>query len=252
MISCHRLTLATAQGNICENLSLDFVSGTVWGILGQNGVGKTTLLHALAGLIQPLAGEVLLDGRPTQELCTKVRAQKVGILLQQNEYRFPFQVRELVAQARFPYQTVWQFYRPDDKSIIDHALQSMNLSSLAHRPITTLSGGEQQRVRIACLLAQTPEIYLLDEPTAHLDIKIQIKVLKLLKSKTIQQSVSVIQVMHEPNLALQFCDKLLLMYPNGRTEAIDAQQLDSPRLSELYGVTFSAAKTEHDRYWLVH
>ncbi|HBC55649.1 MAG TPA: ABC transporter, partial [Gammaproteobacteria bacterium] len=107
MISTKQLTLMADGRYLCRELDIHFQTGEVWAILGKNGVGKTTLLHNLAGLKKPTAGQVWIDNFPIDKLNAKIRAQNVAILLQENKYQFPFTVEELVSQARFPYQHLW-------------------------------------------------------------------------------------------------------------------------------------------------
>lgn len=250
MISTQHLTLMMKKQYLCRDLNLQVQPGEMWAILGKNGVGKTTLLHTLAGLRHPESGKVLIDGTPIETLKAKIRAQKIAILLQENNYQFPFTVKELVSQARFPYQPPWIGTNRKDKDIVNQALLDLDLTELVNRTITELSGGEQQRVRIACLLAQTPEIYLFDEPTTYLDFKIQIKLLKKLNRIAKQEKKIVIQVLHDPNLAIGHCDKLLLLFDDGRILATTSEEMNAHTLEELYQIPFSPVSTDNRIYWL--
>ncbi len=251
MISTKQLTLMADGRYLCRELDIHFQTGEVWAILGKNGVGKTTLLHNLAGLKKPTAGQVWIDNFPIDKLNAKIRAQNVAILLQENKYQFPFTVEELVSQARFPYQHLWNTgLNVKDKNIIQQILTDLELTRFTHRSVTELSGGEQQRVRIACLFAQTPRIFLLDEPTTYLDYKIQLKLLKTLHQLAKDENKTVIQILHDPNLAIKHCDKLLLMFEDGKVLATSSDQVSAKMLEELYQIPFIGIENDDRTFWL--
>ena len=237
----HRLQLdnlgvAIGQRWFCQQLNLTFEPGQVWGVLGANGSGKTTLLHTLAGLRQPQQGQVLLDEQPLHQFDSRLRAQLIGVLLQEATPAFPASVRDVVLQGRYPHLSPWQWETAEDLTLVDQALQQVGLAELADRDQQLLSGGERQRLKIASLMVQQPQIWLLDEPTNHLDLHHQIGLLQQLCDRARQQQQLLVMSLHDLNLAARFCDSLILMHRDGSIEAGPADTLlNESALSRLYG-----------------
>ncbi|MFT6914641.1 MAG: iron complex transport system ATP-binding protein [Motiliproteus sp.] len=231
-----QLGIGIGERWFCRGLELSLGAGQVWGVLGANGSGKTTLLHSLAGLRQPQAGRVLVDGQPLQQLDSRIRARQIGVLLQEVTPAFPASVREVVLQARYPHQSPWQWETAADFERVDRALQLVGLAELGERDQQLLSGGEGQRLKIASLLVQEPRLWLLDEPSNHLDLRHQVGLLQLLCDQVRRRQQLLIMSLHDLNLAARFCDYLLLMHRDGSVQAGSAQELlTEPVLSRLYG-----------------
>jgi iron complex transport system ATP-binding protein len=234
------LSLSIADKLICNNLSIDFKPGEFWGIMGVNGVGKTSLLKTLIGLHGDdshihVSGTVILDNKKIQHTKRIELAQNMGMMLQEYEYNFPSTVLEAALIGRHPYIKQWQWLNQEDKQLALDALDKVALKDLSQRQINTLSGGEKRRLNLATLLTQNPEYYLLDEPVNHLDIKAQLNILSLLKDKFSLGQQCGIMVIHEPNLAYRFCDHMLLLfsdgsYLSGHTDEVLTQN----NLSRLY------------------
>jgi len=195
-------------------LNLDIRPGECWAILGPNGTGKTTLLHTLAGLKAPRAGEVALFGRPLHSLRRRQVARKLGLVFQQRQDEFPATVLEVTLMGRHPYLSPWQMETDQDIELARQALQQVDLAGMEQRAVSTLSGGERQRLAIATVLTQDPAVFLLDEPTNHLDLHHQIAVLNLIRQKQ-RQGRGIVLTLHDLNLALRYCSHLLLLYPDG-------------------------------------
>jgi iron complex transport system ATP-binding protein len=209
------ITLTVGKKTICQGLNLSFRASERWGILGPNGVGKTTFLHALASLY-PLAGGVIcLNDQPLNNLTPQTIAKQIGILFQAVQDSFPQTVWEYCLASRFPHLSFLQKESQLDKQIVASALEKMQLNTLYKRSITALSGGERRRLAIASLLAQTPQIYLLDEPTNHLDMHHQRIVMEHFSNLAKKKSATLIMSLHDVNLAQQFCDFILLLFANG-------------------------------------
>lgn len=202
---------------------LDFAveRGQIWGILGPNGVGKTTLLHTLGGLRQPRSGAVTLGNKTLRELGRREIAREVGVVFQSNHDDFPATVAETVLIGRHPHGRKRAGWLPgpgienaDDLQIALDAMAQLELLPLQHRLTSTLSGGERQRVAIATVLAQQPLIWLVDEPTNHLDLGHQTRMLELLTSQA-ADGAAVVMCLHDLNIAARWCDHVLLLFDSG-------------------------------------
>lgn len=219
------LDLAVGGKQVCRGLDLDFSQGKVWGVLGQNGIGKTTLLHTLAGLRKPDAGNVLVDGIDVSQWSRKRLAQKLGILLQEVSDPFPSTVLDTALIGRHPYLAPWQFESSHDEKIALDALAQVDLLPLVKRDVNTLSGGERQRLALATLLVQNPDIYVLDEPSNHLDLHYQIALLDIICAQTHSEQGRVIMTLHDINLAVRYCDHLIFVMGEGEVVAGPAEAL---------------------------
>ncbi len=209
------LTIQIADSTICRNLSVQILENERWALLGKNGAGKTTLLHSLIGQKVPRSGHILLDGKNIAELQQRELATKIGILFQQGMDALPCTVFETVMLGRHPHLQSLLRDDPKDIDIAREALAAFDLTTLAKREIDTLSGGELQRLALAMLLAQTPQIFLLDEPSNHLDIAFQVKLLSVLEEKIRENSASLLMATHDINLAARYCEKIILLSGDG-------------------------------------
>lgn len=192
-------------------VSLDIVSGEFLGIIGPNGSGKSTLLKLLSGSLMPGEGKVLFQGKPLSSLPQSQVARSIAFVPQNTYLDFPFTCREIVLMGRFPHLGWLGLEDAAGLAIVDEVMRLTRTEYLARRPITDLSGGEQQRVILAQALAQDGEVLMLDEPTSHLDIASQLEILDLLKSLNSGQGRTIVVVLHDLNLAALYCDRLLLI-----------------------------------------
>lgn len=215
MLRSEQLNISIGGKQICNALDLNIEAGQVWGALGRNGVGKTTLLHTLAGLRKADSGDIFLNSNNIKQLSRKHIAQQIGLLLQHHEDSFPASVLETVISGRHPHISQWRWENESDHEIALQALQSVALQELATRPVNQLSGGERQRVAIAGLLTQQPDIYLLDEPNSHLDLNYQIQILNIFSQLAYEQHNAIVMSLHDINLAARYCDHLLLLLGDG-------------------------------------
>lgn len=199
---------------VCRGLDLAIEPGQCWAVLGRNGAGKTTLIHTLAGLRKPDAGRVSLDGEDLARLGPAAIARRLGVLFQLTGTAFPGKVFETALSGRHPHLRALQWEGEHDWRIAREALARMDLASLAARDVQSLSGGEQRRLDIATLLTQQPDMYLLDEPLNHLDLRHQIRTLSLFRGLA-DGGAAVLMSLHDANLAWRYCDHCLLMMGDG-------------------------------------
>ncbi len=236
-LTCCNLKLEVPGRTLCRDFSVEFASGEMWAVLGRNGTGKSTLMHALAGLARPAAGTVRLDGRPVCSGNERARARVLGVLLQIEDGTFWGTVREYVLLGRFPHAAGRLGYSRDDVEQTHAALDAVGMLQAAEQKYVSLSGGERQRVRIAQVLAQQPRVYLLDEPLQHLDLAYQAHVLELLTTRVKHARETAIMVLHEPLWIGRACTHALLLSGNGEVECGPAEVvLTRDRLERAYGL----------------
>lgn len=185
-------------------------SGVVTGIVGPNGSGKSTLLRLLCGLLKPVAGRVVLDGRPLGAFPARDRARSVAFLPQGIQPVFSLTAFEVVCLGRFPHAGPLGALQARDREVAHRCMHDTATDDLARRSFMELSGGERQRVLLASILAQEPDLLLLDEPTAALDIHHEAEVFALL-ARLARDGFGVGVVTHDLNLAARFCDALVLL-----------------------------------------
>jgi iron complex transport system ATP-binding protein len=235
-LACTQLTVEVAGRALVRQLDLTIASGTLTAILGRNGAGKTMTLHTLAGLRAPAHGSVTLDGELLANWPRRALARKLGLLMQTTEDPFPSSVLDSVLVGRHPHIDFWRWESEADRAIARAALAAVALEELAERDVDTLSGGERRRVALATLLAQNPDVFLLDEPINHLDPHHQLDVLKLLREKA-QAGRMVVMSLHDAGLAARFSDHALLLFGNGDWLSGPTSEVLTPQtMTKLYGV----------------
>ena len=240
LIACTGLELAVGAGRTARTLVRDagfaVGRGEVWCLIGPNGVGKTTLLHALAGLRAVQAGEVRLDGRPLAAWPLAEAARRRGFLPQAVHDAFSASVLEVVMMGRHPYLQRWQWEGEGDREAALSALAAVDLDGFAQRDVLTLSGGERQRVAVAALLAQDAPLYLLDEPLTHLDLHHQVQVMRHLGALAATRNGAILMSIHDLNLAVRFASHALVFMPGGRLRQGPVEQvMTEPVLHEAFG-----------------
>jgi iron complex transport system ATP-binding protein len=235
-LSADALTLGFPGRTLCSGLSLAVAPGQCWAVLGNNGSGKTTLMHVLAGIRSPLAGTVRADDAPLARLGAAVRAQRIGLLLQEEPSEFWGSVLDYVALGRYPHRRSLLGRDAEAERLARGHLDRMDLGALAGRSLATLSGGERQRARIALVLTQDPALYLLDEPLQHLDLRHQLRALDCFTALA-RTGRAVVMVLHDPGIARRCCDHAVLLYDGESPLAGPAERvLTSDHLERLYGV----------------
>jgi iron complex transport system ATP-binding protein len=212
------------------SISFEAHSGEVVAIIGPNGSGKSTLLEIVSGHLGPLAGKVTLDGAELHRLPPRPLARRVGLARQETILLFSFEVREFIRQGRHPHLGHSLFESAEDERWVEWAMEKTRLAEFAGRRVLEMSSGEFQRAVLARTLAQRPQLVLLDEPTANLDIGYQIEMFRLLRHLAISERLIAVVVTHELNLASELADELILM-ERGRCLAMGtAEQVLQPDL----------------------
>ncbi len=205
------VSFSYTNGFVIRDVSLTISPGEMVGLLGPNGCGKTTLLRLASGVVSPGLGDVYLDGARMRKLSRKQIARRVAVVPQYFRMPFDFKVGEVALLGRTPFVRGLTGETEGDRTIVEDALRLVGMYELRRRYFNDLSGGEQQKVILAVALAQEPEVLLLDEPTAHLDINHQVEILELVRALNREHGVTVIAAMHDLNLASLFFDRLVML-----------------------------------------
>jgi iron complex transport system ATP-binding protein len=236
LLHCRNLDVRIAGIQVVSGLELDIHAGEFWGLLGPNGIGKTTLLRCLAGLDEPVAGDVLLESIPILSLPRKRLAQKLGMLQQHTVYVFDSSVKQTVMTGRHPHLAYWAREGAEDHEKAERALVEVDLEGFASRSVTGLSGGEARRLAFATLLVQEPDLMLLDEPTNHLDLRHQLRIMRKIREHSHQGRHAAFCALHDINLAARYCSHVLMLFGDGDWCAGKASDmLDESSLERLYG-----------------
>jgi iron complex transport system ATP-binding protein len=236
-LTADALTLGFPGRTLCSGLSFAIAPGQCWAVLGNNGSGKTTLMHVLSGIRSPLAGTVRADGSLLTSLGAAARAQRVGLLLQEEPAPLWGNVLDYVALGRYPHRRSMLGRDPEAEQLARAHLERMDLGPLAGRSLATLSGGERQRARLTLVLTQDPLVYLLDEPLQHLDLRHQLQTLDCFTALAHSAGRAVVMALHDPEIARRRCDHAVLLYDAESPLAGPAERvLTSDNLERLYGV----------------
>ena len=226
---------------VLNDVSFDIEPGKFLAILGNNGVGKSTLLKCFNHILKPDAGEVLLEGNNLLKMSGREVAKRVAFV-SQSVPSTQMTVHDVVMLGRRPYMK-WGF-TPEDHAIVHEAMDRLGLNAMRGRFLGQLSGGEKQKVMLARALAQQPKALLLDEPTSALDIQNQYQVLKIVRDICHKDNMVAVVVIHDLNLALRFCDHFLLLKDGKVYRHGDRSILDSTALKEVYGVDAKVVEIE--------
>ncbi|MFM0092508.1 ABC transporter ATP-binding protein [Paraburkholderia sediminicola] len=230
-LSAQRLTLRAGMRTLLDAFTHTFYAGEIWCIAGPNGAGKTTLLSTLAGLTQPSAGHVELDGARLADWQPLPLAQRRALMPQSAADAFSASVLDIVMLNRFPHLNGWGWEGEADRAAAHAALDVLGLAAFAARDVLSLSGGERQRVALAAVLCQEAPLLLLDEPLSHLDLHHQIDCLEALTVWTREPRRTVMFSCHDLNLARRFATHALLLDGNGGAYAGPVHDVLTPMLT---------------------
>ncbi len=245
LLETRSLTLQVGARLLVQGLDWVVEPGQCWCLLGPNGVGKTSLLHALCGLRPAQAGIILIDNEPIATTSPGRLARRRGLLPQQQFDAFSHSVLDTVLVGRAPWRIGGQWDSDDDRAIALDALRRLGLEALAARDVLGLSGGERQRVALATLLAQGPQLMLLDEPTAHQDVAHQLGLMRLLGELLDRHAI--VMTCHDINLAARYATHALLLsdtrHWSGTAEAV----LTCANLQAAFGCHFEKTGSPGER-----
>ncbi len=222
---------------VLREVSLDVQSGEVVALVGPNGVGKSTLIRAISGIVPIMAGKIRLDLVDVLHLQPSERARQIAVVPQAVNLPDAFTVAEIVMMGRTPHLPLWGGESKHDCGVAWEAMRRTEVDTLASRRVDELSGGERQRVVIARALAQEPRVLLLDEPTAHLDLKHQVTVLELVRTLAREGGLAVLATLHDLNQAADYADRVALLH-NGEVRAAGrpVEVFTPAHLSLAYGL----------------
>lgn len=248
-LTIEKLSVKYGPVQILHEISFSHVKGEVLCIIGPNGSGKSTLIKTLAGILDPCEGTITLDKREVSEISRNEVAKKIGYVPQDFQYLTSSTVLEAVILGRRPH-VQWSLTR-HDLAKVDTAMEMLNITSMAEKMLTEVSGGERQRVFIARAIAQEPDYFLFDEPTSALDIRHQIDVFQMIKNIAGSKNRSVLVAVHDLNFAYHYADRVILL-DEGKIVSMGTvdEVMTEENIISVYGVPMQFIKTDAGRYVL--
>lgn len=243
LLALCNITCAYNNLPVVSEISLEARPGEVLALIGPNGVGKSTLLRTMARLMRPAEGSVVLVDRDLWQTSARDTARQLAFAPQTGGETWAATVEQVVALGRAPHRGWLLPLTEHDRQVTRQAIAMVGLEPMRERIATELSGGEQQRVVLARVLAQEPSVLLLDEPTSNLDIKYQTDILSLVRRLAHQKGIAVVASLHDLNLAAIYADRVALLSEGGLSAVgTPAQVFTSERLSRVYGVPILVMK----------
>ena len=237
VIAARGLTVAYAGRTVIDAADLSVVEGERLALVGPNGAGKSSLLRAVTGVLAPRAGSVQLLGDPVQDVPRKKLARAIAVVPEVADLPFAMPVAEVVALGRLPHEPPLTGLRSTDTAAVDAAIERIGITHLRRRDMRELSMGERQLVFIAVAVAQAAPILVLDEPTAHLDIRHQVDVMELLVDLNERDGTTILAVLHDLALAAHFFPRVVVL-AEGRIvgDGAPAETLRPDRIRDVFGV----------------
>ena len=248
MAQTAQLCISMGGKFLIRHLDWEVERGQLWCVLGKNGAGKTSLLHALAGLLPPSSGIVSLRGRPMSAWSLRELATMRGLMPQKQLDSFSHTALETVLVGRAPYRMGAGWESEEDRTTALSALELLGMREYAQADVRRLSGGERQRIALASLLVQNPELMLLDEPTSHQDVAQQLAVMRLVKEVSADHAV--VATCHDINLAARFATHVLVLSENKHWQGRAQDMLNADVLEQAFGCSFDVARAGHERCFL--
>jgi len=236
MIEVHSVSFRYHEDWVLQDVSFRVERGEFVGVIGPNGSGKTTLLKILYRLLSPQKGEILFELVPMKKMDRADIAKRIAVVAQETHLLFPFSVLETVLMGRSPHLGHLMFESEKDLEIAKKAMEWTKVLPFSERSMDELSGGERKRVFIARALAQEPEVILLDEPTANLDIHHQMDFLELILTLNRERGLTIVMASHDMNIASEFCDRLILLREGGIYQAGTPDEvITKENIENVYG-----------------
>jgi iron complex transport system ATP-binding protein len=237
-INVNNLSHSFGETLVLKNISFQVPQRDFFIIIGPNGSGKTTLMKVISGILKPQNGELKILNRSIDQYHRKALARTIAFVPQMTFADFPFTVTEIVLMGRSPYLGILGLEQENDLEVANQAIAFTGLEHLAHRKLDQLSGGEQQRVYIARAICQEPDIILLDEPTASLDLAYQVRIMDLMEKLKTEKGITIVMVSHDVNLAAMYADHLMLLHEGQVVcQGLPDEVLTYKTLEETYGCT---------------
>jgi iron complex transport system ATP-binding protein len=234
--------------NTLNDINIECGRGEFIGLIGPNGSGKTTLLRCINGVLKPKVGTILVDGKNIDKMKIKEIAKVCANVPTDAAEDLALSVHEFVFLGRYPYVTGMWWESKDDEAIVANALKTFKLEALANRKLSELSSGEQSRVLLAKAVVQRPQVMLVDEPSAHLDLRYKLEVMEELRSLA-RSGITVITASHDLNLMAKFCDRVL-MIGGGKIVSfgLPADVMTEQNIEEVYGVEVRLIREDGEIY----
>ena len=250
LLRTEHLHVSLGGRSLVSDLNWQVTHGEFWCVLGQNGVGKSSLLYALAGLLKPASGRISIEGAGIGAMSAQALARKRGLLPQQHLDAFSHSVLDTVLIGRTPYRVGRSWDTQEDRTTAFAALALVGLESKAEFDVLHLSGGERQRVGLATLLAQAPDLLLLDEPTSHQDVAHQLGMMRLIRD--LSQTHAVVVTCHDINLAARFATHALVLAPDRHWIGRASDVLTTEVLQHAFGCRFDMVQSDGMRNFVAY
>lgn len=250
-ISINNISFSYDVRRVLERVRLNIPEGEFFGVIGPNGSGKTTLLRCISGYLKPEEGGVLIGGKDVGALSTREIAKRMALVQQSSSLEYDFTVMDIVLTGRNPHINRMRGETEEDYAVANEALAKAGISGLKERLVTTLSGGEWQRMILARALAQQADIMLLDEPVSGLDIKHQVNIMSAVKRLAAERNITAVCVLHDLNLAYAYCDEVALL-KDGKVFAAGAPRevMTKDNLESVYETDINIIEQDGETYIL--
>ncbi|NSJ92748.1 ABC transporter ATP-binding protein, partial [Coprococcus sp. MSK.21.13] len=236
-LSTKDLSVGYENKIIVDNVNIKLIKGETLCLLGPNGAGKTTILRTISKLLDPIKGMVYIEGQNIKDISNKEISKKMSVVLTNKFNGGLMTVFNVVAMGRYPYTGFFGYLGKNDIEKIYEALKIVNAEDIKEAYFDELSDGQKQKVLVARALVQEPEVIVLDEPTTHLDIKHRLELIEILRKLTKEKGITVILSLHEIDMALKSCDKVILVN-KGKIIAYGTPEdvVDENTIEKLYGI----------------